>query len=148
VTIFAEEIEVGAEFDLGCYHVSRTELVTFAEQWDPHGFHTHQEVAARGHFGDVIASGAHTLAIAQRLAVLGVEGQWAVLAGVELRQVRFVAPVRPDTTLHGSLRVEAIALHPPQNRGLVTKRTRLWNGDGPVLELVADAYVYMRQNRP
>lgn len=144
--IFAEDIEVSAEFDLGSYHVTRAELVTFAEQWDPHGFHTHPEIAARGRFGDVIASGAHTLAIAQRLSVLGVEGQWAVLAGVELRHVRFLAPVRPDTTLHGSLGVEAVVLDPPQNRGLVTKRTQLWDGDGLVLELTADAYVYMRDN--
>ena len=50
-----------------------------------------QQFAAEGFFGGVIASGMHSLAIYQRLAVLGAYRHWWVVAG------RHYAPITDET---------------------------------------------------
>jgi acyl dehydratase len=86
--------------------LTRAELIAFAERWDPQDFHVDPVAAGAGSFGDVIASGEQTLAIFQRLSVLAAEADWAVIAGTRLLDVRFLRPVRPDSTLSGGVRVE------------------------------------------
>lgn len=147
MTLYAEDLKVGTEIDLGTYLLSREELIAFAKKWDPQPFHIDPGVAATGQFGDVIASGMHTLAVFQRLSILTAENQWAVIAGVQIRNLRFLAPVRPDTELRGWLRIEAVALEPERSRGLVTKRGVVFDGDTRVLEMTSDAYVWMRPRR-
>jgi len=142
---YAEDLCPGTERDLGSYRLTRNELIEFAERWDPQSFHV--DASASGYFGDVIASGAHTLAIFQRLSVLSDESHWAVIAGVGLRDVRFLAPVRPDVELRGRSRVESVDLEPERRRGLVTKRGALFAGDTQVLDLTSAAYVRMRAAR-
>ena len=51
--------------------MSHEEIVDFASRWDPQPFHVDDEWARDGVFGEVIASGVHSFAIFQRLAVLG-----------------------------------------------------------------------------
>lgn len=142
--LYAEDIDEGAVLDLGSYTVATDELVNFARQWDPQGFHIDPDAAATGPFGSVIASGIHTLAIFQRLSVLAAERNWAVIAGVEMRRVRFRAPVLPGAVLSGRLRVDRVQLDPERNRGLVAKTGWLYDSDGCVIELNSDAYVRMR----
>ena len=79
--LYAEDLPVGSTVELGSHAVTLEEMLEFARQWDPQGFHTDPEVAAAGHFGEVIASGIHTLGIYQRLSVEGAVGRWAVIAG-------------------------------------------------------------------
>ena len=57
----------------------------------------------------VIASGVHTLAVFQCLAVAGVLAHWHIVAGRKLREVQFLAPVHADTHLHGALTVTAVS---------------------------------------
>jgi acyl dehydratase len=67
----------------------------------------------------VIASGVQTLAIFQRLSVLAAETDWAVIAGTRLLDVRFLRPVRPNSTLSGGVRVDSIEIDQRRQRALV-----------------------------
>ena len=78
-------------------------IITFAREWDPQPFHVDQEAAARSQFGGLVASGAHTFALAARLftTTLGV----AFIAGRGFDRVRLLRPLRPDVDVHLEIRV-------------------------------------------
>jgi acyl dehydratase len=141
--LLAEDLTVGLEIDLGTYTVSGDEIVEFATQWDPQPFHIDHDAAAKGYFGEVIASGAHTLAVFQRLAVLGAYRYWDVVAGRAIREVHLLRPVRAGTELHGTLTVTAVEPNRP-DRSLVTKIGRLQEDDAVVMTVEFDAYVRRR----
>lgn len=108
VRLFADELSVGATFAFDAYEVTEREILDFARQWDPQWFHLEPEAARGGPFQGLIASGIQTLAIGQRLSVIAALDHWQVIAGRELRSVRFRRPVRPGMTLTGSLEITAI----------------------------------------
>jgi len=145
--VFAEDLDPGLVIDLGSHHVSREEIVEFSSQWDPQGFHINEALAAQGPFGGLIASGLHTMAVFQRLAVLGAFQHWAIVAGRTIREVRFDTPVRPDTTLHGELTVAAVLQDKP-GRSLVRLKGCLAAAGQVVMTLEADALVSHRGPTP
>lgn len=143
-TIYAEDLRAGATFELGPYTVSEAELVEFASRWDPQDFHIDKAVADAGQFGGLIASGIHTMAIYQRLSVLGMLNNWSVIAGRSIQDVRFVRPVRPGDVLTLAVLIEDVAFD-DRARALVTTSAEMSNGDGDaVLRLRLDAYVRAR----
>lgn len=145
--IYAEDLRKGATYELGPHTVSEDELVGFASQWDPQDFHIDKETADAGQFGGLIASGIHTLAVYQRLSVLGMIGGWSVIAGRSLQNVRFLRPVRPGDVLTVSVVIEDIVFdeRPVKARALVTTSAVMSNGDGDqVLSMIIDAYVRAR----
>lgn len=143
-TVFADDLAVGDRVELGEHLVERAELLEFAGRWDDQWFHTDEAAAQHGHFGDVIASGIHTLAILQRLTVQDIYGEWAVVAGRELESVRFLEAVRPGDTLTGSIEIVDIKLG--ESRGRVTMRGQLVNQHGtPVLSSDLTIVMFRRQ---
>lgn len=108
----AEQIPVGVERALGSYTVTEDEVLAFGRDWDPQYFHVDAAAAEESDFGGLIASGIHTLAVFQRLSVVTVLSGFDIVAGKQLRSVRFLRPVRPGDTLTGSMRVEEMS--PPQ----------------------------------
>jgi acyl dehydratase len=140
----ADDLTVGQVFELGTYTPTREEIVAFAEQWDPQPFHIDPELAKNGHFGDVIASGAHTLAIYQRLAVAGVYLTWDILAGRSLREVRFHRPVLPGVTMVGRITVQSVDLT-GQHRAPVLILGELFTESGErIFSLAVDVIVWRR----
>lgn len=140
----AEEIALGEDVELGSYTPSRREVLKFAAQWDPQGIHVDANGGSAKFFGDIIASGAHTMAIYQRLSVLGLERTWDVLAGIRLRDAKFLRPVLPGRPLIGYSRVDSVVLSHPK-RGLIVKSGKLINADGDaVFTIVSEAYVWRR----
>lgn len=142
--IYADDLHVGARYQLGSHTVSEEELVDFARQWDPQIFHVDKEAADAGVYGGLIASGLHTLSIYQKLAVEGVFGSWNVIAGRSLREVRFLRPVRPGATLTGSFTITGIAFDDTKKRALVSSSAELVGEGGVVLTVDVDAYVHAR----
>jgi acyl dehydratase len=141
---YAEDLRAGQHISLGSFTLSRPELLSFAERWDPQDFHIDEAVAANGRFGDVIASGVQTLAIFQRLSVLAVERDWAVIAGTRLIEVRFLRPVHADTTLTGGVRVKSVDIDRTRRRATVVKAGWLDDGADRVFEIESEALVRSR----
>ncbi len=139
---FAEDLHEGLQVDLGSYDVTHDEIVAFASKWDPQPMHTDDDAAAKGFFGEVIASGMHTIAIYQRLAVLGAYEKWAVVAGRSIRSLELPRPVRAGMTLDGSLEIGEISFRHPE-RALVMTHGKL-TADGETV-LTVDLSAYLRR---
>lgn len=143
MTLFAEDLIPGTTIELGSYLVTREEIIAFATQWDPQGFHVDEDVAAAGAFGGLIASGIHSMAIFQRLAVDGAFAHWALIAGRSISNVQMTAPVRPGMSLTGTIRIDAVELK-GAGRALVHKSCVLLHGDEQVLCFRGSSYVRTR----
>ena len=144
-TIYADDLAVGDVYDLGSHTVTAEELTDFAARWDPQFFHVDEGAAERGLFGGLIASGIHTMAVFQRLSVAGFWGRSATVAARGIREVRFVTPMRPDTTLVGQLEITGVH-HRDSHQSLVSVSGTLheeWAG-AVVLALSLDAYLARR----
>jgi acyl dehydratase len=142
--LYADDLVVGTVYELGCWFVSSQEIVDFAEAWDPQSFHLDREAGRQSRFGTIIGSGLHTLAILQRMAVDAVYSRWAVIAGRVMNDIQFTAPLRPDTTMTGTLTITAVVPVSP-HRSLVRKRGIIRDADVQVLSMELETYV-ARQN--
>ena len=79
--------------------LSTEEIIAFAHDWDPQWFHADPEVAARGRFGGLIASGWQTCALAMRMAVECALGGSESFASPGVGFIRWPHPVRPGDSL-------------------------------------------------
>lgn len=141
-TMYAEDLVTGVTHDLGTYTPSAEEVDAFARQWDPQGFHIDEDIAAAGHFGGIIASGLHTMAIAQRLMVTGLMGDVAVIAGRSL-DIQMTSPVRPGMTLRGELEFTSVDFRSPE-RALIHQCVTLTHEETTVLTYRGTAYIRRR----
>jgi acyl dehydratase len=66
---YFEEIAVGERAAFGSHTFTADEIKSFAARFDPQPFHMDEAAAARSHFGALIASGWHTVAVWMRLAM-------------------------------------------------------------------------------
>lgn len=107
MAIYADDLHPDQRIALGQYTLTEEEMLAFARQWDPIFIHTDPEAARATPLGGVVASGLHTMAVYQRLAV---EALWSDVAGGIGRsfEIQFRRPVRPGTTLSGQLTVRSV----------------------------------------
>lgn len=117
MTLYFEDIEPGATYEVGAYTVTDEEIITFAEQFDPQPFHVDPEAASESMFGELVASGLHTLCLSVRLFVTEfVQGgpELANMGGLGMDELRWHEPVRPGDTL--TLTVEVVEARPSESR--------------------------------
>jgi acyl dehydratase len=143
-TVYAEDLTIGRPYPTGQYHLDRDDVLAFAQAWDPQAFHLDEKVAETHGFGGLIASGLQTACIFQRLVVTGVYTNWAIIAGRVIREMSFPRPVRPGSTLSGSVTITDVVPR-DQHRSLVHKQGLLWDQDGnQVFSMSFEAYMRRR----
>ena len=103
---FYEDLEVGGTASFGTYEVTREEIVTFAEQYDPQPFHTDEAAAEASMFGGLVASGWHTASMTMRLLVDNYLSESGALGALGVDELRWPTPVEPGDTL--SVRTEVL----------------------------------------
>jgi acyl dehydratase len=100
MTTYFEDIIIGTKVSFGSYHVSREEVLAFAQKYDPQPFHLDDEAAAQTHFGRISASGWHTCAMVMSMVVENIErAAQAGLGSPGLDELRWHKPVYPGDTL-------------------------------------------------
>lgn len=140
----AEDLRIGIDIDLGSHAVSEEEIIGFASVWDAQVFHTDRVAAGATVFGGLIASGLHTVSIFQRLSVTAVLQRYDVIAGKEIRRLRFLAPVRPGDVLTGVLQVVSTTSD-HRGRALVVTTGQLTNQDGrTVMDIELESLIASR----
>lgn len=147
MTIYFEDLEVGAVTDFGHYAVTREEVLDFARKYDPQPFHLSDEAAAKTHFGRLAASGWHTCAMTMAvIARYVVDDQQAGLGSPGVDELRWLKPVYPDDTLH--VRGEVIEKTPSRSKpqiGSFRTRTTVTNQDGvPVMTFISIVLIRRR----
>ncbi|MFV0535184.1 MAG: MaoC/PaaZ C-terminal domain-containing protein [Cumulibacter sp.] len=132
---YANDLKPGSQISLSSYTVTETEIIDYARRWDPLFIHTDPVAAADSPLGGVVASGLHTLAIYQHLAVRALWQHFdgGIGSGFE---IRFRRAVHPDTTLTGRLTIQSVTARPERHDAKVTVRGELVDeDDNTVLEL-------------
>jgi|ERR1700722_1119950 acyl dehydratase len=107
--LYAEDLTVGDWMSLGPAEVSRDEIVAFARQFDPLPIHID---GTESPFGDVIASGMHTLSLFASISSPKFMARLALVAGKGFDRMRLPHPVRPGAVLTGSLEVLEVRMGP------------------------------------
>ena len=108
-TLYFEDLAAGQVYTSGPIQVSAAQIKLFAEEFDPQAQHTDEALAAASAFGELVASGWHTGAIAMRLmyeAMIKRFGSGGMGLGVD--QMRWLAPVRPGDQLCGRMVLDQV----------------------------------------
>jgi acyl dehydratase len=126
-----EDFAEGTVIDLGSKHVTSSEIVEFASEFDAQPMHLDEEAGKASILGGLAASGWHTCAIFMRMlcdaCLLDSTSQGA--PGIE--QVKWKRPVLAGDTLAG--RTTVLAARRSKSRpgiGLVTFHSELFNQKG------------------
>lgn len=107
-TMYLEDFEVGQRFKTRAMSLDEPAIMDFARQFDPQPIHTDREAAAEGPYGGIIASGFHTAGVIFRLWIdLGLMLK-SSLGGPGIEDLKWVAPVRPEDTLHAEVEVTEV----------------------------------------
>ena len=129
---YLEDYIEGEELISRPYRLSKDEIISFAQAYDPQAIHINQELAKNGPFGDIIASGFQTIAIAFRLFVeMGYFHDGVAMGGPGMDEVRWLVPVYPDDIMTNHIKVMEIRKSKSNpNRGILRLGHNLYNQDG------------------
>lgn len=113
-----EDFTIGQSYETASYKMTKEKIQNFAREFDPQYMHLDEEKATSSSFGDIIASGMHTLNVSFRLWIdLGIYGE-DIIAGRGMEKLVFRKAVYPGD--HLSVKV------------VVTEKKLLKNGQGLV----------------
>jgi len=148
--IYFEDIKLGDSISFGPLTVDRDEVIEFAGKYDFQPFHLSDEAAAETHFGSIIASGWHTLALYMKMFLTEMQKhgwQEASLGGIGIDELRWLRPVRPGDTLRGTAEIiETSASRSRPEMGIVKSKVMLFNQrNEPVLTMIP---ITMARTRP
>lgn len=126
-----EDFETGQIFPLGPYPVSREEVIAFAREFDPQGFHLDEEAAKASLLGGLAASGWHSCAMLMRMICDGYLNRSAGMGSPGLSEVKWLKPVFVGETLTGTMTVlsRRVSKSRPE-MGILECRWELFNGKG------------------
>lgn len=129
-----EDFEPGQTRSFGEYTVSQTEIIEFAEQFDPQPFHTDPGAAAETPFGGVVASGWHTASLTMRLLVAEFLSETETHGALGVDELRWRDPLRPGDTI--SVRTEVLDTGPWSDAaGLVTVAVETLVEESPIMTM-------------
>jgi acyl dehydratase len=129
--MYFEDLAEGAVYRTGSHVLTPEELHQFAAAYDPQPMHLDRDFASRGPFGDVIASGFQTMALAWRLWVetgMGDHGR----GGIALGDVRWHRPLYAGTELRAIVHIQHVRVT-SQGKGLATMRFEVVDQDDALL---------------
>jgi acyl dehydratase len=131
---YFEDYRGGLVLECGSFAVEQSEMIAFAERYDPQDFHTDPDAAARSVYGGLIASGWHTAAMTMRLLVAKYLSSVSSLGSPGIDELRWLAPVRPADTLSVRVTVlDARRSRSKPDRGVVRSLIEVSNQRGELV---------------
>ena len=114
------------------YKISKREIMTYAEVYDPQPIHIDENYANCGPFGGIIASGFQTISLAFRLFVeTGYFDDGVSMGGPGMDEVRWLVPVYPrDVLTNHTTVLETRASKSKLDRGILRLGHELRNHKG------------------
>lgn len=136
-----DDLVEGEEIKCRTIELTLSEIIEFAEKYDPQSFHIDERAAAVSRFGGIIASSLQTLSVCTRV-VVDAQGEMAILSGLHIEQVQLPNPVRPNDLL--TLEVYWTDLKRSRSkpdRGMATARFKAVNQKGETV--IESGFRYM-----
>lgn len=131
---YFEDYAGGSVFECDPIVVEASEIIAFAQRYDPQYFHTDPEAAARSVYGGLIASGWHTAALTMRRLVENYLSSVASLGSPGIDELRWIRPVRPADALSVRVTVlEAKRSRSKPDRGVVHSLIEVSNQRGELV---------------
>lgn len=143
---YFEDLTPGLIFRSGTATLDAPAIKAFARQYDPQPFHTDELAAKDSFFGELVASGWHTMAATMRLLVDGEFRPAGGVIGGGVDEFRWPKPVRPGDTL--TVTSEVIESRPSKSRtdiGLVRVRHTTTNQNGEIVQTFIANHVVQRR---
>jgi len=130
---FFEDYTIGATYPCGSFSLTEAEIIEFAVRYDPQVMHVDPVLAAQGPFGQVIASGWHTIGmVMQRLVKNFLPHNGLASPGID--ELRWIRPVRPGDTLTVQVTVtDARRSRSKPDRGMIHGFIEVLNQDNEVV---------------
>ncbi len=138
--LYYEDLTLGETRELGSHEVSETEIIDFAQAWDPQPFHVDAEAAEASVFRGLTASSCHTYSISSLISSRSPDQvAAAAMMGLELR---FPEPVRPgDVLVLRNTPLEKRLSASKPGHGVVRSRTTLTNARGADVFVMESSYL-------
>jgi acyl dehydratase len=143
---YFEDLTVGQRESFGTYEVTESEIVDFAERYDPQPMHVDPEAARESMFGGLVASGWHTAAMCMRLLVENSLADSAAMGSPGVDELRWHEPVRPGDEL--VVETEILRKRPSESRpdrGLVRVDVAVRNGEGTLVMSMESLVLWKRR---
>lgn len=122
-----EDLTVGETRRSASRTISEAEIVEFAKEFDPQWFHTDPEAARASHFGEVVASGVHILALWRQLDHQ-INSDIDFVCGIGFDEFRLKNALRADDKVYATSRI--LSIEPSKSgkpRGTTVTRFELRN---------------------
>jgi acyl dehydratase len=146
--IYLDDLQPGQTFALGRRSsITREEILDFAKAWDPQPFHLDEEAARASIYGQLIASGWHTVCIFMRLFADGLLNRTAAIGSPGIDELRWLKPVCAGDSLEAA--VEVLEVQPSRSRpdrGAARIRCVVRNQQGEVLTMIATV-MFLRRSQ-
>ena len=143
---YFDDLKVGDRFRSESYPVSEEEIIEFAQQFDPQGFHLDSIQAQKTLFGGLTASGWHTAAITMRLFVQTLNfAEGAIGLGVD--ELRWPNAVKPGDSL--KVETSIVDLRPSRskpNYGIIRISNKTTNQRGETVQTMFASALVLRQS--
>jgi acyl dehydratase len=142
-----EDLAPGLTFKTGTLTLDAEAIIAFARQYDPQPFHTDARAAKDTFFGELVASGWHTMATTMRLIVDGEFKPAGGVIGGGVDEFRWPIPVRPGDTL--TVVSEVVESRPSKSRpeiGMVRVRHTTLNQRGETVQSFIANHVVQRRS--
>jgi acyl dehydratase len=141
-----EDFPPGHFGTFGPRHVTREEILEFAEEFDPQPMHLDEQVAKRSMLNGLAGSGWHLCSIMMRMMFDGFIGRTASLGSPGVNELRWLSPLRPEDDL--TLDIEVMEARVSRSRpttGIVMFKGVVRNAAGQVLcEMISPIIVQRR----
>jgi acyl dehydratase len=142
-----EDFPPGHFGTFGPRHITREELLAFAEEFDPQPMHLDEAAAKRSMLRGLAGSGWHLCSIMMRMMFDGYIGRTASLGSPGVNDLRWLSPLRPGDYL--TLDIDVVEARVSRSRpttGIVTFKATVRNAAGEVLcEMVSPIIVQRRE---
>lgn len=131
---YFDDLSIGETFGTPGRTVPKAEIIEFANRYDPQPFHLDEISAEESMFGQIIASGLHTLCLSTRLTVDGFLRGTANFGGLGIDEVQWTNPVYPGDRLNTRIEViEKKGWRDADDRGSVILERTTMNQDDEVV---------------
>jgi acyl dehydratase len=146
MTLSFEDFPPGRFGSYGPRHVTRGEIIAFAEEFDPQPMHLDEEAAKRSMLKGLSGSGWHLCSIMMRMMFDFYIGRTASLGSPGVNEMRWLAPLRPGDDL--TLDVEVVEARVSRSRpdtGIVTFKCDVRNAAGQRLAEMTSPIIVKRR---
>lgn len=146
MTLTFEDFPTGHFGTFGPRHVTREEIIAFANEFDPQPMHLDEKAANESMLKGLAGSGWHLCSIVMRMMFDGYIGRTASLGSPGVNELRWLAPFRPGDDL--MLDVEIVDARVSRSRpetGIVTFKCSVRNAAGLLLADMVSPIIVKRR---